>query len=382
MKINKYIPIGILLILLGVVLFFSQGLDKFIRPFTQPILMGSSKGKDVLFFGIFGLYLILSTIRDNEKIDKKLELKLPKIFKRSENSYLKAVLGLSLFLGIAGLITEIYLRYSLGISIFTIFVSMKPSMTTTSLLHSHLYKSIFGNIIGSVLTYIPSGIHTGSSLAKYTPEIINILFIGFPILFLLQILALQKRRLFSRLFLAFTMSLGIIGILDGGFFGTPCVGGIYGTLVLLYNESILDFFSNWVCKNDRTSLRIQFYKEINNFKNSLSKIKKRTAGFERKSHKYLKIALPHIILLIIILLRFSIAFYGADTSSYEVIIDNPTNNLDLNHYNTTEITEYKNKTVAEFSPKYNEMELLNNLGKSLKGECDSYSMTWNIYSYL
>ena len=46
-KIGKYIPFGIIMIIFGSLLFFLSGIDQFIRPFTQPILMGSSKGKDM-----------------------------------------------------------------------------------------------------------------------------------------------------------------------------------------------------------------------------------------------------------------------------------------------------------------------------------------------
>ena len=67
-KINKYIPFGIILIIFGTLLFFLSGIDQFIRPFTQPVLMGSSKGKDILFFVLFGITIILSTFWDNVKL--------------------------------------------------------------------------------------------------------------------------------------------------------------------------------------------------------------------------------------------------------------------------------------------------------------------------
>ena len=67
-EINKYIPFGIILIIFGTILFFLSGIDQFIRPFSQPILMGSSKGKDILFFVLFGITIMLSTLGDNDKI--------------------------------------------------------------------------------------------------------------------------------------------------------------------------------------------------------------------------------------------------------------------------------------------------------------------------
>ena len=54
-KINKLAFLGLLFILFGMSIFAFQGIDQFVRPFTQPVLMGSSKGKDVMFFALMGL---------------------------------------------------------------------------------------------------------------------------------------------------------------------------------------------------------------------------------------------------------------------------------------------------------------------------------------
>ena len=89
MKINKYIPFGIILIIFGTLLFFLSGIDQFIRPFTQPILMGSSKGKDILFFVLFGITIILSTLGDNEGIQSYFKnLHIPEMMK-GKDFYLK-----------------------------------------------------------------------------------------------------------------------------------------------------------------------------------------------------------------------------------------------------------------------------------------------------
>ena len=140
MKINKYIPFGIILIVFGAMLFFLSGIDQFIRPFTQPILMGSSKGKDILFFVLLGITIIISTLGDNEKIYGYFKnLHIPEMLK-DKDFYLKLSLILLLFTAIAGIVMEFYLRNSLGIDWNTILVIMNPSETSTSILHSHLYK--------------------------------------------------------------------------------------------------------------------------------------------------------------------------------------------------------------------------------------------------
>ena len=62
MKVNKTILVGILFIVLGCIIFLTDILNPIIRPVTYYFLMGSSKGKDIIFFGLLGLFLILSQL--------------------------------------------------------------------------------------------------------------------------------------------------------------------------------------------------------------------------------------------------------------------------------------------------------------------------------
>ncbi len=378
-KLNKYIPFGILLIILGGSLYFLSGIDQFIRPFTQPILMGSSKGKDILFFVLLGITIILSTIGDNERVSNYFKgLSIPE-FLKDKNFYLKLSLILVLFTATAGLIVELYLRNSLGIGWNTILVIMNPSLTSTSILHSHLYKAIFGTIIGMFLSHIPTGIHTGSSLSAYTPSIINLLFILIPITYIVMILSLQRRKAFPRILLSFAITIGIIGVIDGGFFGTPAIGGIYVLLILMFNGSQLDAISDLITdKEKRPHIKGKLNDDWKDFK-SLFSLK---IGQNKKTGlKFLKNLIPHIALILIIVLRFSIAFYGASPDSYELNICNAHDIDALDQYDTLNLTEDGNKTTIYISNQYNEMELLNNLAISLDGKCDWYSLSWNIYSY-
>ena len=98
--------------------------------------------------------------------------------------------------------------------------------------------------------------------------------------------------------------------------------------------------------------------------------------------KYFKIALPHIALILIIILRFSISFYGAAPDCYELTVYNG-HDIDLeNNYTVIDTIKNGNKTIIYLSNEYNEMELLNGLAIQLNGKCDWYSLSWNIYSYL
>ena len=380
MKTKKYIALGIILIIFGIKLFSLEGIDQFIRPFTQPILMGSSKGKDILFFVLFGITIILSTLGDNERICNFFNgLTIPEILK-DKDFYLKLSLIIFIFTAVAGLAVELLLRNSLGIGWNTILVIMNPSETSTSILHSHLYKSIFGMILGMFLSHIPTGIHTGSSLSAYTPNIISLLFILIPINYITLLISMQKRKAVPRLFLAFISTIGIIGLIDGGMFGTPAVGGIYGILILMYNSEILEGISDYIGnKKKRNSIKSQLKEELSTIKSILSG---KITDNKRPVKKYLKILIPHIALILIIILRFSIAFYGASPDSYELTVYDG-HDLDvLNQYDSLNVTEHENKTTVYLSNQYNEMELLNNLAISLDGKCDWYSLSWNIYSYL
>ena len=62
MKLNKTIIAGLILIVFAGLIFVTDIFTPIIRPVTYLFLMGSSKGKDIIFFGLLGLFLILSQI--------------------------------------------------------------------------------------------------------------------------------------------------------------------------------------------------------------------------------------------------------------------------------------------------------------------------------
>jgi len=130
MKVNKTILVGILLIILGGIIFLTDTLNPIIRPVTYLFLMGSSKGKDILFFGLFGLFLILSQV-----IDKEIDT----------NRYLKISIITGSLLLIFGILLEIIFRLQMDIKLNTVFCSMTNTMSSTSILHTHLLKSILGH---------------------------------------------------------------------------------------------------------------------------------------------------------------------------------------------------------------------------------------------
>lgn len=385
MKIDKYTGIGILFIMVGVIIFFTDVLNPFIIPFTHLFLMGTSKGKDILFFTIFGLFLILSQLfeyntsfKDNKTVKKIKSFKILSIFKLDKNTYIKISLLIFVTTAILGLILELIFRYQLGISPFTTFVAMSSTdITTTSILHSHVYKSVIGNIISFTLSNIsigvPTGINTGDTLSQYVPNIANIIIVILPILFLTQLSSLKNRFGPSRLFLTFTSTCGLIGLFDGGFFSVPCIGGIYGMLLVYFDETGFDYYVAKLIRNKEI---------INKIIGNATIIKKD----KLISYKIFKQFIPHLFLILIIILRLSTAFLGSNPEYYEVVVMNPSATLDdvkisLNNYSILSIQENEKNIIIHISSEYNEENLLNNLIKSLDGKSSKYSMTWNSFTY-
>ncbi|WP_461462820.1 hypothetical protein [Methanobrevibacter sp.] len=375
MKIDKYYLCGLILILIACALYFTSFLDMIVRPFFQIILMGSSKGKDVLFFGIFGLFLILSRFSEKHKLN---------ILKKSNDFYLKFTLALLIIIGLIGIITEIYIRLRLNFPINSTFVVVDPSMTSTSIMHSHVFKSVFGFIVSVIIPHIPASIHLGNSLEPYIPNVVKGSFILMVILFITMVKSCENRSTLTRFLTIFFFSCGIIGIMDGGIFSTPGVGGVYGCLVILFNGFLIDklplVISNYHKKNIKED-NPETIKPIKAESNeNLSKTFKTFNNFNNK--QLFKIALPHLILILIIILRFSLIFAMAQTGYYEVNIINPDDSINLDDYGVISVEEENNRTIYHLSSNHNEMILLNSLANHLDSKCDGFSITWNAYSYL
>ncbi len=81
------------------------------------------------------------------RIMRKISIINPAL-NENENYYLKLVIILVLLTYLIGILIEIIIRLKLGVSIFTTFVAMDPSPTSTSITHSHVFKSVLGDLIG------------------------------------------------------------------------------------------------------------------------------------------------------------------------------------------------------------------------------------------
>ena len=187
MKVNKTILVGFIFIIFAGIIFVTDMFNPIIRPVTYQFLMGSSKGKDIIFFGLLGLFLIMSQVIKKE-IDATKYLKL---------SIVTGVILLTL-----GILIEIIFRLQMGISLNSIFASMTHGMSSTSILHTHLIKSILGEILANVMgPFIQSEINTGVGLYSYVPDIAKL------VVLLIPVLGKSKKTMVYKLFNSFIWKL-------------------------------------------------------------------------------------------------------------------------------------------------------------------------------
>lgn len=355
MKINKTILVGILFIIIGGMLFITNALNPIIHPITHLFLMGSSKGKDIIFFAMMGFFLISSQLFTKYEFDSRKYLKI------------SVVLG-SLTL-IAGILLEVLFRHQMGIDLNTIFMTTRNSISSTSILHTHLLKSIFGEAITNIMgPFIESEINTGVGLYPYIPEIGKLIIILLPILFITLLLSVRNKRFVQTFLLSFFASCLLIGALDGGMFSTPAITGICGAFLIYRNGICIEQLVDYIITHEKICDNCNIIPPFKNKKDLVIVLIKRY--------------LPYIAAALIILLRLSIAIIGANTDYYEVDIVNPIENLELDDFPIENITHEQNKTIYIMNSDYNEMELLNDLKIPLNNSCDYYTVSWNIFSYL
>lgn len=358
MKLNKTFIIGLLFILFAGLIFITDIFNPIIRPITYTFLMGSSKGKDIMFFGLLGLFMILPQFIKGDFDPTK---------------YLKISIVLGWVLLIFGIILEVIFRLQMGIKLNTIFCAMSNTMSSTSILHTHLLKSILGALLTQIIgPFIQSDINTGVGLYAYLPSFGFLVILLIPILFATLILAIRNRPGITSFLLAFFSSCLIIGAIDGGMFGTPAIVGILG-LYLVYRNGFYINLHIYSFFKDKKSLE----------KNEEIQPVYRNRGF--KEWRYLlNRGLILLAIVVIIFLRFTIAFAGAEPEYYTVDIVNATDDIELGNISTEIIDNHttSNKTTLHINSSYNEMELLNDLKVPLNNSCEYYTVSWNIYSYL
>lgn len=312
--------------------------------------MGSSKGKDILFFILFGFLLIVSQLAK---------------FKINTKKFLLIFITIASLIFTIAIILELYLRLILGIDLNTIFVTIRPSISTTSILHTHLLKSVLGEfLVNTINPFIGNGINTATSLYDYVSPLAPIIIVLSGILFISMILAVQKRQPLISIILCFFSTILFIGCFDGGIMGTPGALGLFGCSLIYFNE-------------DHIISDVKHIKQ----KNFIEYTRKSTPN-KIKIRYLLKRGCPYFIGLLIIILRISVSLLGASAEYYEVDIYNPDIGLNLStEYPIEYVCDDGEKISYHIDSSLNEMKLAKELSKSLNHSCDYYTISWNVYSY-
>ena len=308
-----------------------NSLDKVVLELTYPFLMGSSEGKAIIFFFLMGSMLLLSQIFKNANY-----IRNSRITSKPGNYYLKILIILVSVTYILGLVFEIWIRLKFGLSIFTTFVSTTPSVSTSSLIHSHVYKSMLGILINDTGIYVPSNIHTAISIAQYVPKFAMIIFIVFPSVFILGLLSVRDRPDIQKIILIFSITTTLIGMLDGGLFSAPALVGLAG---------LMGIFSI------------------------------------KKPFKPKNLIKPSSIIILLLIIRIFISFSGSSPDVYEITVIDVKGNIDMPGINVLNEKSVNNNIIITIYSKINEYEALNDSSNILKSKYPLFFISWNSYSF-
>ncbi len=319
------------MIVFSLVLIAVNTFDNLILELTYPFLMGSSKGKSIIFFLLMGSLLILSEIIQSSKFPKKLN-----VFNKSGNYYLKLLIIIISITYVLGILIEILIRLKFGVSIFTTFVSTDPGIGTSSIIHSHVYKSMLGILISDIGLGLPSNIHTAISISAYVPRFAAIIFVVFPVVYILGVLSTTKRHDIQNLILIFAITTTMIGMLDGGLFSAPAMVGLAGLLGIY---SIKKPFS------PRNLIK------------------------------------PSMIIILLLILRILISFMGSTPDVYEITILGEHENVPMIGFNIINERIVGNNTIITVSANMNEFTALNNSFNILKDKYNLFFVSWDSYSF-
>lgn len=326
--LNRFTLIGALLILLAILIY---GLEFLKGPATYlfyPLLLGSSEGKVILFFIFMGSLLLLNGVITSGKIKGKFAL----LDIWESRRYLKYAIALVLITYLVGILIEIWLRINFGVSLFTVFVSLNPDVSSTSIMHSHVFKSALGSILNTLGTVLPSNIHTGESLSKYISPVAYLIVFTLPLVYLTSLISMDNRLEHNRIIIAFAASLAMIGMIDGGLFSNPGIIGLGGLIGML---------------------------------------------FVSKPFKPRELIKPAIIVLVIIILGLSVEVAGSNQDYHQITLINQTQPVDWNGY---DVISEENGTVKLTSTQNDKTNLIS-LFSTLKDKTDAFFITWNFYSY-
>ncbi len=334
-KLTKSIIAGIILILIGGILLVTSFLDIYVTTLLWPLLEGSSEGKTVLFLGLLGILLIISSLFRQTSI-------FTRIYDENNDYHLKYVASVIIILlacAFIGLIIEFYIRSQFGVSYFTILTSMHPYASTTSPMHSHLYKSILGNLL---VDFAPMHVNTGSSILNFGLPFSLIIIPVWIYAFFVGLFSISNMKSAERILSLFALALALIGILDGGLFSQPFLIGLFILLVAYYSNGRLNFR-----KMDLNYL-------IN----------------------------PVVIIGYILLIAIIIEVGGTNSDIHTLTVINQTGDVNMTEFDVISVDVNGDATTYVLNTTMHDKELIIDVFNTFENNSDVTFMSWNFYSYL
>jgi hypothetical protein len=357
------------MILFAIFIYATNLLDHVILSITYPFLEGSSEGKSVILFAVMGSMLLFYPLfRQEGFIGKNVTKIFPQLSFESQK-YLKITIIIIFITYLFGIFLEIWIRAKFGVSLFTMFVSFGPDASSTSINHSHVLKSVLGAFVEFIGIHTPSQINTGVSLAQYFSPVAFAIFIAFPLVYLTGLTSLSRRDDLYKIILAFGITVSLIGMLDGGLFSTPALFGLLILLSVFYIKK--PFKPKYLSKIQ--SQQKQSFCGV--------KIKDFDRIFGAQNPKFCKLSKPVLIVLLLVIIRFSISLIGTNTEYHEITIIDPSENIDLNGYDVLSVQKEGNKMIVKVPGNTNDKVLLLKLIPDLKGKCSGFFLSWNAYSW-
>lgn len=327
---DKNIVFSVFLIMLGLIILFTDYVDSFVTQLLWPLLEGSSEGKTVLFLWMLGSTFIFSSIIQKNN-------KLRKVLYKDDDTHLlytKITVVLLFICAFIGLFIEANIRHHFGVSFYTILTSMAPDTSTTSPMHSHIYKSVLGILANY---FVPSHVNTAYSILQFGLPYALIIVVFWPICYVLGLIGVCDMPTLHRFVASVSLVIALIGLLDGGLFSQPFLIGT-GFLLLAYYSK------------DRIGIRY--------------------------------LVKPVVIMGYILLLAMIIEVGGSDTSVHTLTVVNQTEPVDMTEFNVSSVEVNGDLTVYTLSCDTPDKDLIQEVFAKFKGKSDLTFMSWNFYSYL
>jgi hypothetical protein len=335
-KIDKIGLFGVFLILIGLIVYVTSPLDQLVMMITWPLVSGSSEGKAVLLMMAMGSFLILNSLINTSGFLSPIKERVTS-YSPDGKKFLKVTLLLILLTCVVGLLIEFFIRLKYGVSPLTIFVSTNPTSTTTSPIHTHVFKSVFGHFADSMGGLVPQHVHTGGSLYPDVIPWAYFILLTLPLAYITGLFSLDEREGIYRIIMAFALTLALIGMVDGGLYSQPLIIGL-GILFILY--------------------------------------------FVKTPFQFRQLILPLALIFLVALSGLGLELAGNNSSYHEITVINQFEPVDLSGYNVLSTEKQGNVTVIQMDTSINDKTLLENLFKTYDGRADGFFMTWNFFSYI